>query len=165
LSSVRPSLRLVPDPPAEPVPLVSFCGHCGQAPPTPMAARSRVCSLCGLGVVISAGADLAPKQGEAFVIVDRQLKLCGLSRGAEKLLAVDEPDAVHQHVSDFLEPADAEAGKGDELLQGIVATAATGLVPPHCIVVRPTGEYGVRYAARVGSCGPPEGALIVLGSV
>lgn len=130
-----------------------------------MAARSRVCALCGLGVVISASADLAPQKGEAFVIADRQLKLCALSRGAERLLGVDEPDAVHRHVSDFLEPADAEAGSGDELLQGIVATAAMGFGAPTSIVVRPSGEYGVRYAARVGACGPPEGALIVMGSV
>jgi PAS domain-containing protein len=130
-----------------------------------MAALARVCALCGLGVVISAGADLAPRKGEAFVIVDRQLKLCGLSRGAERVLGVDEPDAVHRHVSDFLEPADAEAGQGDELLQGIIASAAIGSAEPHNIVVRPTGEYGVRYAARVGCCGPPEGALIVLGTV
>jgi PAS domain-containing protein len=130
-----------------------------------MAARSRVCALCGLGVVITAGADLAPHKGESFFIVDRQLKLCGLSRGAERLLGVDEPDAVHRHVSDFLEPADAEAGAGDELLLGIIAAAAIGFGPPRSIVVRPAGEYGVRYAARVGSCGPPEGALIVLGTV
>jgi hypothetical protein len=166
LSSVRPLLRLVPDPPTDPVPVVSFCGHCGQAPPTPMAARSRVCALCGLGVVISAGADLAPRKGEAFVIVDRQLKVCGLSRGAERLLGVDEPQAIHRHVGDFLEPADAEAGDGEGLLQGIVATAtAVSFAAPHNIVVRPTDEFGVRYAARVGSCGPPEGALIVLGTV
>lgn len=164
MSSVRPMLRLVPEP-SEPTPLVSFCGHCGQAPPTPMAARSRVCALCGLGVVISAAADLAPRTGESFVIVDTQLKLCALSRGAERVLGVDEPSAVHRHISDFLEPADAEAGHGDELLQGIIASAAIGFAPPHSIVVRPSGEYGVRYAARVGSCGPPEGALIVLGTV
>jgi hypothetical protein len=130
-----------------------------------MAARSRVCALCGLGVVISAAEDLAPRAGESFLIVDGQLKVCALSRGAERVLGVDEPEAVHRHVSDFLEPADAEAGHGDELLQSIVGTAAMGFAPPHSIVVRPTGEYGVRYAARVGSCGPPEGALIVLGTV
>jgi PAS domain-containing protein len=157
-------LRLVPDP-VEPTPLVSFCGHCGQAPPSPMAARSRVCALCGLGVVITAAADLAPRERESFLIVDRQLKLCALSRGAERLLGVDEPEAVHRHVSDFLEPADAEAGHGDELLQGIVSSAAMGFAPAQSIVVRPAGEYGVRYAARVGACGPPEGALIVLGTV
>lgn len=161
--SSRPSLRLVPDPVA-PTPLVSFCGHCGQAPPNP-AAGSRVCSRCGLGVVITAAADLAPREGESFVIVDRRLKLCALSRGAERLLGVDEPEAIHRPVSDFLEPADAEAGTGAELLQGIVSSAALGIAAPHSIVVRPSGEYGVRYAARVGWCGPPEGALIVLGTV
>src|SRR3954447_26562552 len=102
-------LRLVPDPPAEPAPLVSFCGHCGQAPPTPMAARSRVCALCGLGVVISTGQTLAPEPGTAFLIVDGTLSLCALSARAERLLDVDEPDAVHRHVAEFLEPADAEA--------------------------------------------------------
>jgi hypothetical protein len=130
-----------------------------------MAARSRVCALCGLGVVISAAQDLAPQPGESFLILDRQLKVCALSRGAERLLGVDEPEAVHRHVSDFLEPADAEAGHGDELLQRIVSTAAMGFGPAQSVVVRPAGEYGVRYAARVGSCGPPEGALIVLATV
>jgi PAS domain-containing protein len=130
-----------------------------------MAARSRVCALCGLGVVITAAQDRAPQAGESFLILDRQLKVCALSRGAERLLGVDEPEAVHRHVSDFLEPADAEAGRGDELLERIVGTAAMGFGPAQSVVVRPTGEYGVRYAARVGSCGPPEGALIVLGTV
>src|ERR1700712_3906895 len=119
MSTSRPPLHVVPDF-VEPAPLVAFCGHCGEAPPSPMAARSRVCSLCGLGVVITAAEDLAPREGESFVIVDRQLKLCALSRGAERLLGVDEPEAVHRLVSDFLEPADAEAGDGDELLKGIV---------------------------------------------
>src|SRR3954464_7189138 len=131
-------LRLVPDP-AAPTPLVSFCGHCGQAPPTPMAARSRVCALCGLGVVVTAAADLAPREGEAFLIVDQQLKLCALSRGAERLLGVDEPEAVHRLVSDFLEPADAEAGHGDELLRGIVSSASMGFAPAQSLVVRPAG--------------------------
>jgi hypothetical protein len=161
LSIARPSLHLVPDP-VEPTPLVRFCGHCGQAPPTPMAARSRVCALCGLGVVIAAAQDLAPRKGESFLIVDRRLKLCGLSRGAERVLEVDEPDAVHRHICDFLEPADAEAGQGDELLQSIITS---GFTAPRTLVVRPAGEYGVRYAARVGACGPPAGALIVLSTV
>jgi PAS domain-containing protein len=159
----RPLLRLVPTTP-EPRPHVQFCGHCGQAPPTPMAARSRVCALCGLGVVITAPEDLAPAPGEPFLIVDRGLKLCGVSRAAERLLGIVEPTAVHRHISEFLEPADAEAGPGDELVRSIMAGAA-GDAPTISLVLRPAGEYGVRYAARVGSCGPPAGALIVLGSV
>jgi PAS domain-containing protein len=161
--SARPLLRLVPDA-AAPAPEVHFCGHCGEAPPTPMAARSRVCALCGLGVVIGAAEDVAPAPGGSFVIVDRQLKLCGLSRAAENILGVDEPSAVHRHVSEFLEPADAEAGTEDQLVQSIVATAG-GLAAVQRLVVRPAGEYGVRYAARVGSCGPPAAALLVLEDV
>jgi hypothetical protein len=163
MSTSRPPLRVVPDF-VEPAPLVSFCGHCGHAPPTPMAARSRVCALCGLGVVIAASADLAPQPGDSFLIVDRQLKLCGLSRDCETLLGLVEPVAVHRLVTEFLEPADAEASQGDELVQAIVASAS-GFGPVRSIVLRAAGEYGVRYAARVGSCGPPEGALVVLSTV
>ena len=50
-------------------------------------------------------------------------------------------------------------------LGSLVSSAAMGFAPPTSVVVRPSGEYGVRYAARVGACGPPEGALIVLGTV
>jgi hypothetical protein len=125
-----------------------------------MAARSRVCALCGLGVLIEAAQDLAPTPGGSFLMVDRRLKLCGLSREAERLLGVVEPAAVHRHIGEFLEPADAEAGPDDALVHAITATA--GGAPTQGIVVRPAGEYGVRYAARVGSCGPPAGALIVL---
>jgi PAS domain-containing protein len=117
-----------------------------------------------LGVVITAADNVAPKAGEPFLIVDRQLMLCGVSRAAERLLGIVEPTAVHRHISEFLEPADAEAGQGDELVQSIMAaSAASGLA--RSIVLRPAGEYGVRYAARVGSCGPPAGALVVLAGV
>jgi hypothetical protein len=153
-------LQLVPTP-GEVEPEVLFCGHCGQAPPTPMAARSRVCALCGLGVVISTGQTLAPEPGTAFLIVDGTLSLCALSARAERLLGVDEPDAVHRHVAEFLEPADAEAAQGDELVRSIIA-AAGGADGPRSVVVRPAGEFGVRYTARIGRCGPPAGALLVL---
>ena len=163
MSLARPPLHLVPDP-VDPGRQIQFCGHCGQAPPTPMAARSRVCALCGLGVIIEASEDLAPEPGGSFLIVDRRLKLGGLSRGAEDLLGVVEPAAVNRHISEFLEPADAEAGPDDALVRAITAAAGGG-GDTQAIVVRPAGEYGVRYAARVGPCGPPQGALIVLDSV
>lgn len=146
---------------AEAEPEVLFCGHCGESPPTALAASSRVCSLCGLGVVISTGQALAPKPGTPFLIVDGSLSLCALSGRAEKLLGLDEPEAVHRHVSEFLEPADAEAGRGDELIRAIIA-AAGGVEGPRNVVVRPTGEFGVRYTASIGRCGPPAGALLVL---
>jgi hypothetical protein len=154
-------LHVVGTPAVAPAPQVQFCGHCGEAPPTPMAARSRVCALCGLGVVVSAAADIAPKPGESFFIIDRMLKLCALSEGGEQLLGVDEPTAVHRHVGEFLEPADVEGRERDALHVAIVE-AAGGISAPQTMVVRPVNEFGVRYAARIGACGPPLGALVVL---
>src|SRR4051794_5837510 len=138
------------------------CAPCG-APPAAVGARPGVGALGGLGGLTQAAQALAPDRGGSFLIVARRLKLCGLSRGAERLLAVVEPAAVHRHIGEFLEPADAEAGPNDALVQAITMTAAAGgALPAPGLVVRPAGEYGVRYAARVGSCGPPAGALIVL---
>jgi PAS domain-containing protein len=104
---------------------------------------------------------LAPRSDQPFVIIDGTLSLCALSRTAEKLLGVTEPDVINRHVGEYLEPADAEAADGDELLRSIIAVAG-GQTGSHTVVVRPTGEYGVRYAARIGRCGPPSAALLVL---
>lgn len=157
----RGHLRVVRAPAPPDAPQVLFCGHCGEAPPNAMAARSRVCALCGLGVVIGARGDVAPVPGDSFVIVDRQLKLCALSGAAEALLDLEEPQAVHRPIAEILESADVEAGTEDALLEAIIEVAG-GPVAPRAMVVRPRGEYGVRFGARIASCGPPTGALIVL---
>lgn len=156
----RALLRLVPAP-ADEAPEVLFCSHCAAPPPTSQAARSRVCSLCGFGIVLSASATVAPRAGDAFVIIDGSLRLAGLSAGAERLLDVDEPDAVDRPVSDFLEPADAEPRSNDELLRSVIEVAS-GRTGPQSVVIRPTGEYGVRFTARLGRCGLPPGALLLL---
>jgi PAS domain-containing protein len=111
--------------------------------------------------MIGASGSLAPKATEPFVIIDGTLSLCAVSRTAERLLCISEPEVINRHVAEYLEPADAEALDGDELLQAIIAVAG-GRVREHTVVVRPTGEYGVRYTARIGRCGPPSAALLVL---
>jgi PAS domain-containing protein len=126
-----------------------------------MAARARVCALCGLGVVVTAGADVAPEPGDAFLIVDGRLRVGALSEAAERLLGVEEPLAVHRLLSDFLEPADVEVVPQEALMQAVIDAAGGGLGSRR-VFVRPKGEYGVRYAARIGPCWPPAGALIVL---
>jgi PAS domain-containing protein len=159
MSQHRAMLRLVPDLPEE-GPDVHFCGHCGAPPPNALAARSRVCALCGLGVVLSASEDVAPRAGEPFLVVDGSLAVCALSRDAEALVGVDEPEAIHRPIGEFFEPADAEAAKGDELVQAIMAVAG-GRRRGHTLFVRPVGEYGVRFAMRLGRCGPSTAALLV----
>ena len=139
--------------------VVSFCGHCGQAPV--QAQPSRVCGHCGLGLVLQAPADVAPRDGEPFLVIDSTLSVCAVSAEAEALLGMDETKAVNQHIADFLVPADANAPSSDNLL-ALLVSAASGGGEPRTAVVRPRSEFGVRFRVRIGPCGPPHAALLVL---
>jgi hypothetical protein len=139
--------------------LFSFCGHCGLAPGGLQ--PSRVCGHCGLGLVLRAPSDIAPRDGEPFLVIDSTLSVCAVSAGAEELLGMDETQAVNQHIADFLVPADANAPSSDNLLALLVA-AASGGGEVRTAVVRPRTEFGVRFRVRIGHCGPPHAALLVL---
>ena len=58
-------------------------------------------------------------------------------------------------------PGNAE-GATNENLASLLAWAARGETPSSSVIVRPTNTFGVRYWARVGPCGPPNAALLVL---
>jgi hypothetical protein len=141
--------------------LVAFCGHCGVTPPQKVARQSRVCGQCGLGLVLQAPADVAPRPGEPFLVIDSTLSVCAVSAEAEELLGIDETTAVNQHIVDFLVPADANAASADNLLV-LLVEAASGSGAPRTAIVRPRQEFGVRFRARIGPCGPPHAALLVL---
>lgn len=151
-------LRLVPAV-SEPRPQITFCGHCGEQPDADHGAR--VCDRCGLGVLLSAAADAAPGPDDPFLIVDGSLCVCALSRVAEELLGVEETDAIDRHLAEFLIPADAEAVGADNLMD-LVIGAASDAAEARVAVVRPPSEFGVRFRAKVGACGPPRAALLVL---
>ena len=85
-----------------------------------------------------------------------------MSALAESLLGVTETQAVNRHITEYLVPADAEAS-GPEDLVNLVIHAARGAGEVHEVVLRPTAEFGIRYWGRIGPCGPPRAALIVLG--
>lgn len=143
-------------------PEVLFCGHCGHVSGGhPMDRSSRVCLRCELGLLVAAAASLAPGPDDAFLFVDGTLSVCGLSGRGEELLGVGEAQAVNRHVTELLVPADAEAS-GPEALVNLLVHAARGDGELHDVVVRPTAEYGIRHWARIGPCGPPRAALIVL---
>jgi hypothetical protein len=142
--------------------VVSFCGHCARAPePVKHAAPSRVCGHCGLGLVLQATIDLAPRQDEPFLVIDTTLSVCAVSAAAEQLLDIDETQAVNKHVADFLVPADANA-PGAENLLALLVEVAGGSGEPRTTIVRPRHEFGIRFKARIGPCGPPHAALLVL---
>jgi hypothetical protein len=155
--------------PAPAGPRVAFCSHCAKAPPGGVAPEvgSRVCTGCGLGLLLEAPEALAPKARDAFLVVDRSLAVHALSKRAEKLLGLREMDALDRRVTDLLVPADAEASGagGPHHLSALLVEAATGAEEVASAVVRPADEFGVRFSARVGPCGwagAESGALVVL---
>lgn len=162
--SAQPALRVVGVPgAAEAGPVVLFCSHCAKPPPGGVAPEvgSRVCTSCGLGLLLEAAESVAPRPRDAFVVVDRTLAIHALSKRAEKLLGLNEIDALDKHVTDLLVPADAEA-QGPHALSAMLVDAASGAGGVTEVVVRPADEFGVRFAARIGACGPAPGALVVL---
>lgn len=159
----RPALRLVTPVEREaPAPLVSFCSHCGTRPaPGSVSPHSRVCRACSLGLILESSAEVAPDAGGAFLVLDRSLAVCAVSRAAEQLLDTSEPDAVNRHVTDLLMPAGVEETGGENLSTSVV-WAARGDGGIRTVVVRPANTFGIRLTARIASCGPSPAALVVL---
>ena len=165
--STQRALQVIGSPaPAEATPRVVFCSHCGKAPESGAAPEvgSRVCQRCNLGLLLEAPAALAPKDKDAFVVVDRSLAVHALSKRAEKLLGMREVDAIDKRITDLLVPADAESSDPTRphVLSALLLEAASGVEEVTRAVVRPADEFGVRFAARIGPCGPGPGALVVL---
>ena len=143
-----------------------FCGHCAAPSPhgAPPAPSARVCTSCGLGLLLEAREDAVPEATDAFLVVDSQLLVQAMSREAQTLLGLNEEAAVDRPVAELLVPADAEA-QGRTGFAASVAQAAAGDDPDSGrAVVRPWNTFGVRMRARIATCGPPRAALIVLES-
>ena len=158
----RPRLVALPGYADRPRPDVHFCGHCGRSPlEADIQPASRVCTRCGLGLIVAAPPDGAPTSADPFLLVDGQLAVCGVSRLAEELLMTKETDVVNAHIGDLLVPADVEVAGSDALINQIIH-AARGSGETHHVVLRPAREFGIRFWARISPCGPPKAALIVL---
>jgi hypothetical protein len=163
MSSEKPALRLVLGSLGEAAQWSWFCGHCASRSPCdePPPPAARVCSACGLGLLIEAREDVVPGARDAYLVVDASLMVQGMSHHAEKLLAVPEDAAVNRPVVELLVPADAEA-RGPASFAGAVAEAVGGGDEPVQTFVRPWNTFGVRMRARIAPCGPPRAALLVL---
>jgi hypothetical protein len=158
----RPRLVALPGYADHPRPDVQFCGHCGRPPhEADIQPASRVCTRCGLGLLVSAPPDGAPTPSDPFLLVDGQLSICGVSRLAEELLMTKETEVVNAHIGDLLVPADIEIA-GPESLVNLIVHAARGAGETHHVVLRPAKEFGIRFWARIAPCGPPRAALVVL---
>ena len=156
--NARPNLQVLPGL-SESEPFVAFCGHCAHQPEI-SETQNRVCSSCHLGLIVTAPASLVPTRKEPFLLVDGRMQICAVSRRAEKVLGHAETEIVNRPVVEILVPADAEAA-GIESLATTIVHAARGDGNVKDLVLRPVGEWGIRWFTRVGPCGA-NAALIVL---
>jgi hypothetical protein len=114
-----------------------------------------------LGLLLEAREDVAPRRGDAFVVVDTALLVQAMSEQAEQLLGICETLAVNRPLTDLLVPADAEVSDRSGLAPAVLE-AIGGESEPTGRFVRPRNTFGVRVRARIAACGPPRAALIVL---
>lgn len=162
----RPALKLVEGGLDTAVDWQWFCGHCAAPSPTGSAPppTARVCTSCGLGLLLEAREDAVPDSRDAFLVVDSSLLVQAMSREAQSLLDMTEEIAVNRPVAELLVPADAES-QGRTGFAVAIAEAADGQDPEMTrSFVRPWNTFGVRLRARIATCGPPRAALVVLDS-
>jgi hypothetical protein len=138
----------------------AFCSHCGREPEGDPARSTRVCAHCGMGLVLRCPSEVAPAAGASFLVVDPKMGVGAVSRAAEKFLGVEEAGAVHRPVTELIAAADAEPGEVD--LGAAIVRAAHGDPTARRLFVRPVATFGVRCRARIGPCGPPSAAIVVL---
>jgi hypothetical protein len=119
----------------------------------------RVCTRCGMGVMLTAPRKALPGPGAAFVVVTREGRISAVSEGAESLVG-EERGLLGMPIASALASTD-----GDELLARQVARAAGAGREVAQATVTPVlqaGEKPTGLSARIASCGPPRAALLVL---
>jgi hypothetical protein len=159
----RPALHLIQGSPDVDVGWEWFCGRCAAPPPggEAPAPTARVCPTCNFGILLEARANAVPSDGDSFLVVDSALLVQAMSSRAETLLGFAEDAVVGRPVAELLVPADAEAGGPTRFIAAILDALGRSDQPVHASV-RPWNTFGVRIRARIGACGPPRAALIVL---
>src|SRR3954452_4505609 len=136
---------------------IRFCTNCGTLfdpePPEAKPHHERVCSVCGLGVLLSTGRDMLSRDGQAFLVVLKDLTVSAASEPAVGLLGLDSANIVGRPLLSLLD----SPLRGSELARR-VARAAAGAGDVSLLRLQTGGR---RYEVRVGRCGDPRAALVV----
>jgi PAS domain-containing protein len=127
----------------EEVGFCSYCGRLGQG-------EQRVCSSCGLGVVLATDGRVLQTPGAAFVIVGTDGRISAVSAAAERMLGRQE-ELVGRPLLALVTGAD---------LARVVAIAAAGHGGPFIVGVQRLGGGPLR--ATVATCGDPRAAVVLL---
>jgi hypothetical protein len=129
---------------ASPKTSVHFCTHCGALSP---GAPQRVCSACGMGVLLTCEPGVLPRAGAAFLVVKGDLRISAASEAAERMLG----DVCGSPLLDVL--------SGDPALPRWIGRAAMGSQRVVSVALR-SGTRRVN--GRIAACGDPPAALLVL---
>lgn len=144
---------------------VRFCSRCAsvweaRSGQDGERAAERVCPACGMGVLLSASSDALPGEGAAFVIATDDLRVSAVSKAAERLFGVPEPELIGTRLLRLM-----TSPEGDDELALRVSRAAYGTRAVRPIQIRLLLGQRPAFArldARIASCGPPRGALVAL---
>ena len=143
--------------------LTRFCTHCAvlfDEPTAPAGTpnRGRVCPRCGLGVVLTCSAATLTAPGAAFLVVTADLRVSAASQAAEDMF--EEPDGTYGRP--LMSLLTSPAGVGE--MARAVTRAANGTLAPTTLPVEPASSTASAsgLAARVGGCGNPPAALVVI---
>ena len=128
---------------------IRFCTHCGVVTDD---APQRVCTSCGLGVVLACARDAAPRPDAPFLVVTSDLRISAASAATAPIFG-DPDELVGERLLDVL--------RGDGALPRQVTRAALGSRKSAMAWVR-TAEHGRPHKARIAACGTPAAALVVL---
>ncbi|MEA2310025.1 MAG: hypothetical protein QOG41_736 [Thermoleophilaceae bacterium] len=144
--------------------LTRFCTHCAFVfdGPTAQAGtpnRGRVCVRCGLGVVLTCSSATLTAPGAAFFVVTADLRVSAASQAADDMFAVPDGSYGRPLLSLLTSPA----GVG-ELARLIVAAANGTLAPATVPVQASASKIDREMEARIGGCGNPPAALVVVDS-
>ena len=137
--------------------LTHFCTHCASLFDEP-AARRRVCPRCGLGVVLTCSSATLEAPGAAFFVVTADLRVSAASQPAEDLFAV--PDGTYGRP--LMSLVTSPAGVGE--MARAVTRAANGTLAPTTLPIEPASSTvsASGLEARIGGCGNPPAALVVI---
>jgi hypothetical protein len=126
---------------------VCFCTHCGAVQDE---APQRVCGRCGLGVLLHCAPGLLTREGAAFLVVKRDLRISAASVGVRQLLG--DPDVlVGMPFNEVLE--------GGPDLPRWIGRAAMGSQRVVSVALRRGPR---RVNGKIAACGDPAAALVVL---
>jgi len=155
------AVRATPPPRVE---RTRFCTRCAATAAEPEAQNvpfgfDRVCTKCGMGIMLTTPRKALPGAGAAFVVVTREGKISAVSEAAEPLVG-EEPGLLGMPVASALASTEGD----DRLARQVARAAGAGREVTKATVtpVLQAGDDPTRLGARIASCGPPRAALLVL---